>query len=102
MPAISPQRGSVFNPIFRQLLKLICIPKKGSNSLLLYVWIGSIWAELKWSEYQHYITDIFFRKYAPHLAFYGSQIQNLFSTEFFTPRRPVKSAIVRRCETVLI
>ena len=48
------------------------------------------------------IVLIFFRKYAPHLAFYGSQIQNLFSTELFTPRRPVKSAIVGRCETVLI
>ena len=30
------------------------------------------------------------------------QIQNLFSTEIFTPRRPVKSAIVGRRATVLI
>ena len=36
------------------------------------------------------------------MAFYRSQIQNLVSTEIFTPRRPVKSAIVGRRATVLI
>ena len=42
-----------------QHLKLIWIPKKGSNSVLLYLWIDSIWTELKWSEYQHYSADLF-------------------------------------------
>ena len=36
------------------------------------------------------------------MAFYRSQIQNLVSTEIFTPRRPVKSAIVGKRATVLI
>ena len=36
------------------------------------------------------------------MAFYRSQIQNLFSAELFTPLRPVKSAIVGRRATVLI